>query len=179
MPKVSLHSLSDAPPIEIDVARRTADGHEVFQVTVNGDSFEARVEWAAESEGILHLRNRAVRFFFTREEDVLSIWIEGRIQRFRVPRRLARRSESAGPALPAGDLMAPMPGTILKINVRAGDAFTAHQPLIIMESMKMEMTLSSPRPGRVSEITCRVGELVELGKLLAKLEDMDDHGQPS
>ncbi|KAB2945072.1 MAG: acetyl-CoA carboxylase biotin carboxyl carrier protein subunit, partial [Phycisphaerae bacterium] len=49
----------------------------------------------------------------------------------------------------AVEVKAPMPGTILKILVKPGDVVTAHQPLVVMESMKMEMTLSASGAGRV------------------------------
>ena len=50
-----------------------------------------------------------------------------------------------------------------------GDTLEAHDSLIVMESMKMEMPHSSPPPGRVAAIKCQVGDLIEPGELPAKL----------
>ena len=63
-----------------------------------------------------------------------------------------------------------MPGTILQLKVKAGDTVEANQPLIIMESMKMEMTLSAPYAGWVAAINGQEGQLVDMGTLLVKLE---------
>lgn len=83
--------------------------------------------------------------------------------------RTARRADEAGVATPTGDLTAPMPGTVLKINMADGDSFEAHDSLIVMESMNMEMPHSSPQPGRVVEIRCQMHDLVKPGKRPARL----------
>ena len=67
-----------------------------------------------------------------------------------------------------------MPGTILKILIDEGETFAAHEPIIIMESMKMEMSLSAPHAGRVTKIECQVDQLVDMGAVLARLEGIDD-----
>ena len=174
MPKILLQPFDAAQPTEIGLTRRVHEGKERSHVLVNGNSVEADVEWGLQDQGCLHMKGQSIPFFFHRSDDHVTVWVAGRVFQFRTTARVARRSGADKSALPAGDLTAPMPGTILKINVKAGDAFAAHQPLIIMESMKMEMTLSSPRAGRVREINCRAGELVELGRLLARLEDDDE-----
>lgn len=67
----------------------------------------------------------------------------------------------------SGHLVAPMPGKILKINIKQGDLVQANQVLIVMEAMKMEYTLVSPAPGLVSELNCKEGQQVELNERLA------------
>jgi biotin carboxyl carrier protein len=62
-----------------------------------------------------------------------------------------------------------MPGTVRKINVAPGDHFEAHQPLVVMESMKMEMSLSMPHPGTVAQLSCEVGQLVDMGAVLLRV----------
>lgn len=67
-----------------------------------------------------------------------------------------------------------MPGTVLQINISEGEAFEAKQSLIILESMKMEMTLSVPHGGVVEKINCKTGDLVEMGSVLATLTEAAD-----
>ena len=67
-------------------------------------------------------------------------------------------------------LTAPMPGKIIAVNAKAGDAVKAGDPLIIMEAMKMEMTLEAPRDGIVAEVTAAVDALVTDGEMLLALE---------
>ena len=99
---------------------------------------------------------------------VIWLWLDGRVWRFE---KEATGRKSAGSHLePTRELVAPMPGNILKIHKSTGEVYNADEPLIVIESMKMELTLSAPAKGKLIEVLCEVGELVPLGKVLAKLE---------
>ena len=71
----------------------------------------------------------------------------------------------------ANALTAPMPGKIIAVNAKVGDAVKAGDPLIIMEAMKMEMTLSAPRDGVVAEVNAAPEALVTDGEMLLSLEE--------
>jgi urea carboxylase len=85
-------------------------------------------------------------------------------------------SEAAGvvdaQALPAGCTAVPahIPGNVWKITVAAGDLVKEGDPLVILESMKMEVTVVASRPGRVQEIRCAEGRPVGAGETLIVLE---------
>ena len=70
-------------------------------------------------------------------------------------------------------LTAPMPGKIIAVNAKAGDAVKAGDPLIIMEAMKMEMTLEAPRDGVVAEVNAAPEALVTDGEMLLSLEEIE------
>ena len=70
-----------------------------------------------------------------------------------------------------GAVNAPMPGRILKIFVAPGQAVALEQPLLIMEAMKMEYTLASPRNGFVGEILVKEGDQVSEGGLILEVHD--------
>ncbi|WP_457352561.1 ATP-binding protein [Roseateles sp. P5_D6] len=69
-----------------------------------------------------------------------------------------------------GRLTAPMPGKLIAFLAQAGDTVTKGQPLAVMEAMKMEHTISSPRDGRVAELLFAVGDQVGDGAELLKLD---------
>jgi len=69
-----------------------------------------------------------------------------------------------------GRLTAPMPGKLVAFLAKAGDTVTKGQPLAVMEAMKMEHTISSPRDGKVAELLFAVGDQVGDGADLLKLE---------
>ena len=73
----------------------------------------------------------------------------------------------------ANALTAPMPGKIIAVNAKAGDNVKAGDPLIIMEAMKMEMTLEAPRDGVVAEVTAAIDALVTDGEMLLSLEEIE------
>ena len=70
-------------------------------------------------------------------------------------------------------LTAPMPATVIRIHVKAGDTVTKGQVLMLLEAMKMELPIRSPRDGVVKAIGCQVGELVQPGATLLELDDSE------
>ncbi|MCL4695381.1 MAG: biotin/lipoyl-binding protein, partial [Candidatus Hydrogenedentes bacterium] len=64
---------------------------------------------------------------------------------------------------------APMPGLIVNVAVQAGDDVAEGQKLLTLEAMKMEMTIYSPRKGRVAELLAGPQTQVEAGDLLVRL----------
>ena len=73
----------------------------------------------------------------------------------------------------AGSLLAPMPGSVIRVAVAVGDTVTAGQPLLWMEAMKMEHTIAAAVDGVVSELPVEVGTQVESGTILAVVVDPD------
>lgn len=68
-----------------------------------------------------------------------------------------------------GGLVAPMPGKVVAVLVAAGDKVARGQPLVVMEAMKMEHTITAPADGEVAEIRHAVGEQVVEGAALIAL----------
>ena len=64
---------------------------------------------------------------------------------------------------------APMPGNIVKINVKAGDAVKAGDVLVVLEAMKMENEIMAPRDGTVAQVVTQKGAKVETGSPLVVL----------
>ena len=74
-------------------------------------------------------------------------------------------------AAPAGGekVCAPMPGTILAVNVQNGSAVKKGQVLMILEAMKMENEIMAPKDGTVTSVAVSKGAAVESGTLLCTL----------
>jgi acetyl-CoA carboxylase biotin carboxyl carrier protein len=70
----------------------------------------------------------------------------------------------------AADVTAHITGTVWKILVRVGDAVQEEQPVVILESMKMEMPVESPAAGKVVSIAVSEGQAVEEGDVLLTLD---------
>ena len=78
----------------------------------------------------------------------------------------------AAAAAPAGgeQVTSPMPGTILSVNVAAGDAVKRGQVLMILEAMKMENEIMCPCDGRIASVNTSKGTSVESGTLLCVIQ---------
>jgi len=76
-----------------------------------------------------------------------------RVSRFTVP----------GSELGTGGFVAPMPGVVLEVRVKAGDTVTAGQTLVILEAMKMEHHMNAPADGLVESVLVAAGDQVENG----------------
>jgi acetyl/propionyl-CoA carboxylase alpha subunit len=79
----------------------------------------------------------------------------------------------------AGSLVAPMPGTVVRVQAAPGDVVTAGQVLVVLEAMKMEHSVRSPHDGTVAEVRVASGQAVDSGTVLAVLDTPDPAEEPS
>lgn len=77
---------------------------------------------------------------------------------------------AAAPAGPASVVKAPLPGTVISIAVKVGDAVKTGQELCVLEAMKMNNPIRATQAGKVSQIHVRIGEQVAHGAPLLTLE---------
>src|SRR5690606_6665230 len=70
-----------------------------------------------------------------------------------------------------GSLAAPMPGTVVRVEVAAGDAVDAGDAIIVLEAMKMEHSVRSPQQGVVESVLVAAGDQVDVGQVLAVVAD--------
>jgi acetyl/propionyl-CoA carboxylase alpha subunit len=117
----------------------------VYSVLVDGVSYEARISGTEVTIGGLRL---------LLEIDDPRQW-----------KRSAGSADSSGRA----SLTAAMPGKIVRVLVAVGDEVTAGQGILVIEAMKMQNELKSPRAGRVTAIAVKENDSVNAGALLATI----------
>jgi|AMFO01.1.fsa_nt_gi acetyl-CoA/propionyl-CoA carboxylase biotin carboxyl carrier protein len=70
----------------------------------------------------------------------------------------------------SGTVESPMPGNIVAVNVREGEAVKAGRAVVVIESMKMQNEITAPVGGVVKKVGCAVGDQVSFGDLLVEIE---------
>jgi biotin carboxyl carrier protein len=128
-----------------------------WSVLLGRRSYEVALVEREPGELLVHVNGRAVV-------------VRGGVQRFGA-RRGRPGSAGGGIASPGSQrVAAPMPGRIARVLVKAGDTVAARQGLVVVEAMKMENELRSPRAGTVSEVRVVAGALVEANAVLIVIE---------
>ncbi|MGZ9096912.1 MAG: acetyl/propionyl/methylcrotonyl-CoA carboxylase subunit alpha [Micavibrio sp.] len=133
-------------------------------VTCRGDEFSVNVDGAPVRVSRDMIENANI---VTRGHD-LTLFRNGRV----IPLHLyvpGENEEGAG----EGRIIAPMPGKIISVMVKTGASVTKDQPLLIMEAMKMEMTIKAGCAGIVGELPVSAGQQVQDGALLVAIEQKD------
>ena len=128
-----------------------------WSVLIGRRSYEVALVEREPGELLVHVNGRAVV-------------VRGGVQRFGV--RRGRPGSAGGTVASPGSqrVVAPMPGRVARVMVRAGDTVAARQGLVVVEAMKMENELRSPRAGTVSEVRVVAGALVEANAVLIVIE---------
>ena len=128
-----------------------------YKVTLNGRTYEVEVE---EDKAMLLSEYEAVAPAPKEAAPAASA---------AAPAPAAAPKAAAAPAVTgAGEpVNAPMPGTILKVNVTAGQAVKAGSVLVILEAMKMENEIMAPKDGTVTQVLVEKGASVTTGAPLA------------
>jgi 3-methylcrotonyl-CoA carboxylase alpha subunit len=111
-----------------------------------------------------------------RSDDALEVRAAGDCWRFHARNPLWDRPAAAAPS--DGQLLAPMPGKVIAVDVAPGQAVAAGQRLLVLEAMKMEHRLTAPFPGTVESLGAAIGGQVREGDVLLRLvaDVVDDRG---
>jgi acetyl-CoA/propionyl-CoA carboxylase biotin carboxyl carrier protein len=146
--------------------RRRVAGHGELRVASGrvelGDRVWSGVAVRFDAVGDAHVRLEGVerRYAFALSDDAIWIARDGHHLELRTER--AARSALAR----SGLLEAPMPGTVLLVNVAEGDRVAEGDVLLVLESMKMELSIAAPHAGTVAGLALRAGDGVTRGQPL-------------
>ena len=102
----------------------------------------------------------------------LLVTLDGRVATASVNRRRTSHGGGDGADGVAGEqaIVAPMPGKVVRVLLSVGDEVAARQGVVVVEAMKMENELRSPKAGRVKDVHVSPGMSVEAGRVLVVIE---------
>jgi biotin carboxyl carrier protein len=153
---VEFERKSDVSTISLDGHIVDADaiqiGPNVVSVMLGGQSFELHV--LRSTDGTLKLRCGQHEF----SADITD------------PRAWRGRKHGAVEVEGRQEILAPMPGKVVRVLAAAGDAVEAGQGLLVVEAMKMQNEIRSPKSGKVERLLVKEGQNVNAGEVLAWVE---------
>ncbi len=167
--------------------------HNSYQVNVNDHSYEISFEEGTDSV-FINGEKKSLNIIKEREPDLYSLLLDGKSELmciedgnpggFRVhsggydfslevvssrEAYLKKFIQASDAGTGESQVKAPMPGLIVKNLVSEGDEVCKDQGVVIMEAMKMENEIKSPKCGKVSKINVKPGEAVDKGAILFEI----------
>jgi biotin carboxyl carrier protein len=138
----------DGQPVHLDAVITCRD---VLSLLVDGHSYEIKREQTATD---LHLWVGSTRF----------------VVELRDPRSLRSRQKAAGDEKGPRKIVAPMPGRVVRVLVAENSEVETGQGIVVVEAMKMQNEIKSPKKGVVKKISTVPGAAVNPGDVLAIVE---------
>lgn len=143
---------------------RVAIGDHVFKcifkddkVMVNGEAVQMTIDGDLEAGAKVISGDNAMELKLQQVREIEHIALE--------------ESDDGGKAeSSSGAVLSPMPGKIMSVKVKAGDAVAANQVVCVLEAMKMENEVQTEAAGKVKEVKVKAGEMVEGGQTLIVVE---------
>ena len=114
---------------------------------------------------------RSIQFLAYRDGQQIHVWLAGESYVFAAPAS-ATRSRRAGQAT-SDDIVCPVPGVVIAVHVAVDDTVEVGQNLVVIESMKTEQIVKSPRAGTVQRVSIQEGDRVDRGMRLVVLVPME------
>ena len=143
------HCTVDGESMEVDAALTARD---ILSLLIDNKAYEIKRERSLQGE--LHMVIGSARYAVDVQD----------------PRSLRTRRATAGTEAGPQKVTAAMPGKIVRIMVQEKDEVTAGQAILVMEAMKMQNEIKSPKAGRVQKLLTSEGSTVNAGDTLAVIE---------
>jgi biotin carboxyl carrier protein len=145
-----------------------------LKITFGEKAFEVDVRRVGPASFSVLVDSRCFDLDVVQEGDDLLVASRGGPTRVTLTDTARRRRHAGADGRPhatgKAELRAMMPGRVVNVLVKAGDEVTHQQGLLVVEAMKMENEIKSPKAGKVAEVKVAPGQTVEKGELLIVIE---------
>lgn len=144
---------------------RSADG---YRLHIGDSTVSANLKIGADSRALLTLGETHVEVVVATRGDSVFVHLDGETYQLDYQHPLDRlAAQSQGST--ENSIRAPMPGAVINVQVKTGDAVSKGQILLVMESMKMETSIVAPRDGAVETVHVEKGQTFDRDALLLTL----------
>jgi biotin carboxyl carrier protein len=166
----SYHATIDG--LEYDLAIDELPNAGSFEINLSGKKITADLRQAGSASFSVIINNRSFDLDVIRQGDEFVIASRAGVTHLTLEDSRRRLMQSRGDREVSGkvQMRAMMPGRVLSVAVKVGDQVAAQQGVMVVEAMKMENELKSPKAGKVVEVKVTAGQTVEKGELLIVIE---------
>jgi biotin carboxyl carrier protein len=157
--------------VEQELEIEELSGH-ALRFAIGAQTFDVDYRFSRDSAISILVGKRIFDFEVSRHSEDLLVTSRGTSVRVNIV-DAARRVRGGGARTHAdgrAEIKAMMPGRVVNVLVKVGEEVSAHQGVVVVEAMKMENEVKSPKAGRVAEIKIAAGQTVEKGALLVIIE---------
>jgi biotin carboxyl carrier protein len=163
-----LKRIGGGPEREVEIVSISDSG---VIARIDGEEISAQMERLTDGSAMLALAGRRYRIAGAKRANAILVAAGAMSAEYQIV-EARRGAHQAGLTSPTID--APMPGTVLKILVEEGARVAANDPLIVLEAMKTETTLSAESPAIVKRVCVQVGQKVDHGATLIELAPLQE-----
>lgn len=143
-----------------------------YRLHFGGQVLDIDLKDGADGRALLSLGERRIEVVIAGQGDNVYVHIDGEAYQLRYQHPLDRLA-AAGGGSGEDSILAPMPGSIISVSVKAGETVKRGQILLVMESMKMETTIISPRDAVIASVTFESGQTFDRDAVLLSLEPQE------
>ncbi len=152
---------------EVDIK----SNNDVYQITLSGISHTGKIISRSENEAIIQINNEFHTVSFNEgKDDLLTLRLNGKTETILVENEIHKRlhdslreSQSQSGRI---EIKSQMPGLIRKLHVEVESEVTEGDPLVVLEAMKMENVIKSPKAGKIESIHISEGDTIDKGELI-------------
>jgi biotin carboxyl carrier protein len=139
---------------------------------VNGRGYQLQLSGSENSNYLLFNGTQVYECAVSPRSSGFDVTIRGKTYRINLidPRRLRIDEDSDRHQHGTAEIIAQMPGKVVRVLAQAGQQISAGEGIMVVEAMKMQNEMKSPRPGVVVSINVQAGDTVEAGAILALID---------
>ena len=140
------------------------------KISASVNSKDVEIELIKDKDSLFVRKNGMLIPVFFAKDDKGTIFLHVNGTVFKVHKKTLEEAEGGFSSESRGEIEPPMPGKVLKIEVKEGDEVKENQVLLVMESMKLQVEIKAPFDGKVAELKVEEGQTVNAGETILKIE---------